>query len=345
MEENAVSIDIDGKEFDNSLEDLSRSFAKNINYYLGSPQPLTDTAAPVIDDRELYFFQYCSVCGGEHVFHDANRGDIICLKCGNIIEQHSVDTRGVRVYDSEDVNSKVHYEPLKPENRPVLKLKSRDPDSRRMERENNRILWDQKKIMIMNIEIAKLKSILPISKRLADMTMEEVKKVFATDILRGRNAILVGMAVMYYASIKCNSPIGLDDIIKAVSRDKEDEQKVRRSIRSAIQVLSKRLGYKFVPKNNHSDLMSKVSSELDIPQPMVTSAVKMFRAFKEKNVLSGDPKGYVGACLYCSCKMHTGMEDIHTQKKIARAIHMTDVTVRKRAKEVFAFFETNDFPA
>jgi len=339
MQENAISIDLDGK----SPEILSRSFSKSINFYLDSPQPVIDTTVTIIDAKDLQFKQICASCGNEHVFHDANRGDVICLKCGNIVEQHSVDTRGVRVYDNEDLG-KVHYEPLKPENRPVLKLKSRDPDSRRRERENNRILWDQKKVMIMNIEISKLKNTMPISKHLIDMTMEEVKKVFATDILRGRNAILVGMAVMYYASIKCNSPLGLDDIIKAVARDKEDERKVRRSIRSAIQVLSKKLGYKFVPKNDHADLMSKISSELDLPQPMVTSAVKMFKIFKERNVLSGDPKGYVGACLYCSCKLHTGVEDVRVQKQIARAIHMTDVTVRKRAKEVFSFFQINALP-
>lgn len=324
----------------------SRSFEKSINFYFNLAQPVLGERFPIIDTRDLCAPLLCPACCTENVFHDAKRGDIICMDCGSIIEHHSIDSRGVRVYDQDDVESKVHYEPMKPENRPVLKLNSRDPDSRRRERENNRILWDQKKVMIMSIELSKLKSVLPISKRLHDVTMEEIKKVFATDILRGRNAVLVGLAVMYYASIKCNSPVGMNDIIKAISRGKDEEKKNRRAIRSAIQVLSKKLGYKFVPKNDHADLISKVSSELDIPQPIVTGAIKMFKYFKcfPGNVLSGDPKGYVGACLYCSCKMHTGIEDTHTQKKIASAIEMTDVTVRKRAKEIFAFFETHVVP-
>jgi transcription initiation factor TFIIB len=323
----------------------SRSFEKTIKFYLDSALPAMEERFPIVDVRDLHAPLSCPACSTENVFHDTNRGDIICMNCGGIVEQHSVDARGVRVYDQEDVESKVHYEPMKPENRLMLKLNSRDPDSRRRERENNRILWDQKKVMIMSIELSKLKSVLPISKRLHDATMEEVKKVFATDILRGRNAVLVGLAVMYYSAIKTNSPIGLNDIIKSVSRGKEEEKKARRAIRSAIQVLSKRLGYKFVPKNDHADLMSKVSSELEIPQPIVTGAIKMFKYFKSANVLSGDPKGYVGACLYCSCKMHTGIDDTHTQKKIAKAIEMTDVTVRKRAKEVFTFFETHGVPS
>jgi len=325
--------------------EIPRSFEKLIKFYLNSALPTMEERFPIADAHDLRAPLLCPACCTENVFHDANRGDIICMDCGSIVEQHSVDARGVRVYDQDDVESKVHYEPMKPENRPVLKLNSRDPDSRRRERENNRILWDQKKVMIMSIELSKLKSVLPISKRLHDVTMEEIKKVFATDILRGRNAVLVGLAVMYYAAIKTNSPIGLNDIIKSISRGKEEEKKARRAIRSAIQVLSKRLGYKFVPKNDHADLMSKVSSEMNIPQPILTDAIKMFKYFKSSNVLSGDPKGYVGACLYCSCKIHTGADDTRMQKKIAKAIEMTDVTVRKRAREVFTFFETHGVPS
>jgi transcription initiation factor TFIIB len=335
--EETISRDFSG---DARHDSFSRSLKKVINFYLAPDVvPSSNPILPAINPVDLRVDLKCPSCNGVKIFHDSGRGEIICMDCGNIVDHHSIDTRGVRVYDRDDVENKVHYEPLKPENRVIVKFKSRDPDSRRRERENNRILWEQKKVMTMNIELGKLKGVLPISKRLHDMAMEEVKKVFMTDILRGRNAILVGMAVLYYATIKCNSPIGLNDIIKAVSTSVEEERKVRRAIRSAIQVLSKRLGYKFVPKKDHANLLSMVSSDLNIPQNITTRAIKMFKAFKENNVISGDPKGYAGACLYFSCKMETGFDDAKTQVDIARAIEMTDVTIRKRAKELKSFFD------
>lgn len=284
----------------------------------------------------------CNECNNsDHVYHDAGRGEIVCLNCGNIVTDHSVDYKGVRVYDQEDFNNKVHYEPMRPGCRPILKYEKNDPDSRRRERENNRIDWSEKKVMIMHVELQKLKGTLPFSKRVEKYTMNEVKKVFKTDILRGRNAKAMGLALLYYSSTKCNSPIGLSDIIEAAAPAGEYEKKrIRRSIRSAIQTLSKEMGYKFYPKTDHSKFLTMVGCELDVPQYIMTRAIKWLRTIKENIVMSGDPRGYVGACLYHACKMSDDKRYRRiTQSEVASVVKMTEVTIRKRTKELKFFLE------
>jgi transcription initiation factor TFIIIB Brf1 subunit/transcription initiation factor TFIIB len=93
--------------------------------------------------------------------------------------------------------------------------------------------------------------------------------------------------------------------------------------------------YKFVPKSDYSDLLTKISSDLRIPQYVTTKAIKTMRDFQSRNTLSGDPKGYAGACLYHACKT-IGMPECKaiTQSGIATTIKMTEVTIRKRMKEI-----------
>jgi transcription initiation factor TFIIB len=344
---------VDGNRFDRGEFDIAPNFfniASKSNckfdniFFDGKTQNLDYIMA------DLRVKVFCESCGNEKVYKDAMRGEIICLKCGGVIEDHSVDPRGVRIYDASDLETKLHHEPLNPSNRPLIKVTSTDATTaRRRARENNRIDWKYKKIIIMKIELSKVKSILPFSKEVEERAMEEITKVFNTGILRGRSAIPMAMALLYYSCIQCNSSLGLKDILNCMYSDsdtEEEKHKIHKAVRSSIRTLSKEFDYKFTIKKDYSTFLSKISDDLSIPYYACTRAIKLFKRLDNELVFSGDPIGYAGACLYHACKKYG--EDMSTkvsQKDIASTIGMTEVTVRKRTKEVKDFVDRTGIDA
>jgi transcription initiation factor TFIIB len=284
----------------------------------------------------------CKSCGKSDVYEDSARGEVICVDCGNVIDHHTPEFRGVRVYDIEDLE-KVQNEPMSPSSRPVIKVKTSDVNARRRAMENNKLEWKYKKLVIMKIELDKLKNRLPFSKDVENRAMEEIKKVFSTDILRGRSAIPMAMALLYYSCIKCNSPIGLKDILDSlyvIAQDDDEERRMRRGIRMAIKTLSKEMDYKFTVKTDYAKFLLKVCNGLSMPQYICTDAIKMFKQLKETYVFSGDPIGYAAACLwYANMKHDDKTPAKQVQKTIADAVRMTPVTIRKRAKELKPILE------
>ena len=284
--------------------------------------------------------KHCTTCRSTQVFRDPQRGEIICLGCGVVISDHVTDSRGIRVYTQEDVKRKVHHEPMMPGMHLQITALSNDRNWARRKKLNDRTEWKVKKVLTVKFEISKLKGLLNITRDVEEYTMKEVEKIFwKTNILRGRYALATGIALLYYACLKLDSPIRLKDIVACYEHD----DVFKGEIRSMIRTLQKEAGYKFVPKRNYAKFVTSLCSKLGLPQTTCTRAIHIVNDITSNMVISGDPSGVVGGCIYEACKELQGdLNSRRTQMQIAKAIKMTDVTVRRRAKMVRDYLRSKD---
>jgi transcription initiation factor TFIIB len=284
--------------------------------------------------------QSCSDCGSSEIIDDKSRGEKICRKCGIVINEHSITFHIPRAFTQQDIKRKVHYEPLTPGNRAVIIFNSSDPDLKRRQRENNRIEWKDRRVMIASFEIAKLKHYLPITQRVEKMAMHEVRKIFKTGILQGRSVIAMGTALLYWACIQCNSPITFQEIT-------ERSPEKKKAIRNAINLLSCNFNYKFLPKQNYAAYFTRANNNLGLPQKVCTKAIRIFELYKKNEGMLGNPKGWIGGALYHAYKTTRINDDgdanesignfpvgkllSKMQSRIATAIGINELTIRKRA--------------
>lgn len=274
----------------------------------------------------------CAHCAGNQVYNDEKRGETVCLRCGSVIDHHVIDSRGVRIYTQADVEEKVHAEPFKAGLRPLLKFTTGTPDEKRRARTNNRIEWKYKKVMQIRCELSKLKTMIPIPKDVEDLTMTEVERLFQTDILRGRYAMATGIAMLYWACLELNSSLRLNDITGCYRHDED----FIKQIRASVKILQIETDKKFVPKKDQSRFVTLLCNKLNLPQATCTRTIQIIKAMKtHKIIISGNPAGFIGGCLLESCKETVKDVDArHMQGRIAGAIGMTEVTIRRRAKQV-----------
>lgn len=283
-------------------------------------------------ERNLLVMPNCTNCSGDQVYSDERRGEIICLRCGTVINHHSVDTRGIKLYTQADAEDKAQNEPLKEGVRPLLKYKSGTPEEKRRERMNNRVEWKYKKVIEIRCELSKIKTMMQIPRDVEDLTMQEVERLFKTDILRGRYALATGIAIFYWACLESNSQIQLKDILDCYRHDPEFIKQIRASVKTLQTETSK----KFIPKKDYSKYITTLCSKLQYSQATCTMAINLVREMRcNKFVISGNPIGFIGGCLLESCKETIdGLNAKRAQQEIAAAIEMTEVTVRRRAKQV-----------
>lgn len=280
---------------------------------------------------------FCPSCKSFVNFEDQARGEKICEHCGTVIRERNVALSGPGFFVNEAVKKNLNYEPMTSSNRIIIVVRKSDsPEARRRANCNNRMPWPEKKVQIMRAEIMKLKTFIPITETIESITMKEIQKVFKNESIQGRNFVAMGTALLYYACIQCDSSVGFDDIVQYSSED-------RKSIRKAISILNKTLNYKFSPKAKYGNDFSRANNILSLPQYVCTNAIHIFTSIKDKERIIGDPRGLVGASIYYCCKNDDSV-DKKTQREVASSLGITEITIRKRMKDVTNFIERNGHP-
>ena len=81
-----------------------------------------------------------------------------------------------------------------------------------------------------------------------------------------------------------------------------------------------------------TDLIHRFASRLELKQTTVTLAIKIIEKMKENNKTAGkQPKTIVASALYVASKVNG---DSRTQREVANASGVIEVTIRKRSKEM-----------
>ncbi|TFF94802.1 transcription initiation factor IIB, partial [Candidatus Thorarchaeota archaeon] len=150
------------------------------------------------------------------------------------------------------------------------------------------------------------------------------RKALAKRLVRGRS--IEGMvAASVYLSCRIHKiPRQLDEIV--------DEARVnRKELGQCVRLILRYVDVK-VPIPSANDLMPRISADLELDGQTVQTAMDIINQARKRGITAGkDPGGLAAAALYIAGII---TDDRRTQREIAEASNVTEVTVRNRYKDL-----------
>jgi len=148
------------------------------------------------------------------------------------------------------------------------------------------------------------------------------RKALDKGLVRGRSIAAIVTATLYIACRVTGSPKTLREIANVSLVDKKD---VARCYRLLLRELDLKM-----PIASPLIYLSKIAEKTSISGQTQGIAVKILHEAKEKRITAGkDLSGLAAAALYIACVKNNEKK---TQKEIAEAADVTEVTVRNRYK-------------
>jgi transcription initiation factor TFIIB len=289
----------------------------------------------------------CSTCNTDKtVITDAESGEIICSNCGIIIsdrlEDYTHEDR--RAFSMEEVDNRsrtgaptslaIHDRGLSTTIDKVNKDvygKMLDaaalPQIRKLRRWNSMINLHRSSEKSLNRAFKKLE-VLKERLGLSDATVEKIayifRKVHDRDLVRGRTIDGMLSAAVYTVCREIGSSITLKDIAAASNLTQKD---VSRNYKVILYELDIK-----IPLVDPMKCIAKVANVLGINEKTKKQAMNIMKEVVKREMTPGKiPMGLAASAVYLSCQM--AGKDV-SQASIAAASGVTEVTIRKRLKDL-----------
>ncbi len=286
----------------------------------------------------------CPECGSDNLIQDAERAELVCDDCGLVVEQDQVDHGPEwRAFDSDERDDKsrvgapmtkrMHDKGL------TTNIDWRDKDAfgqslsadrraqmKRLRKWQNRIRTSGSKERNLQFalgEIDRMASSLNVPESSREIASMIYRRALDENLLPGRSIEAVSASALYAACRQENIPRSLDEISE-VSR--VDKQEVARTYRYIARQLNLEIG-----PTNPAQFVPRFASELNLSEEVQQRAIDIIEETAEKGLLSGkSPTGYAAAAIYLASIL---CNDKRTQKEVAEAANVTEVTIRNRYHE------------
>jgi transcription initiation factor TFIIB len=150
-------------------------------------------------------------------------------------------------------------------------------------------------------------------------------------LVRGRTISSVLAAAIYMACRELGAPRSIRDMAEITSVKSK-------AISHRYRLLALELDIK-VPLIDPEKYVAKIANKARIGEKAKRSAIEMIRDAGKKEISAGkNPIGLAGAALYMSCVSNG---ENRTQKDIAEAAGVTELTIRNRFKDLKAGLRPN----
>ena len=287
----------------------------------------------------------CPECASKNLVHDYDSGETICGDCGLVVYEQMMDKGPEwRAFTAEEKTSRsrvgmptsysIHDKGLST----AISQVDRDAFGRKLPLSTRVQMWRLRKWQIRSrvhssvdrnlaqamAELERLSSKVSISAPIKEKAAVAYRKALDKGLVRGRSINAIAAASLYAACRKSGSPRSLREIAEASLVDKKD---VARCYRLLLQELDFHM-----PTSDPMTYVSKIAEKTGISGKTQGAAIAILRMARQKRVSAGkDPMGLAAAALYIACLQNTEKE---TQKDIAEAAGVTEVTVRNRYKDL-----------
>jgi len=285
----------------------------------------------------------CPECGSTNLVHDYDTGETICGSCGLVVQDVMMDEGPEwRAFTQEEKESRsrvgiptsysVHDKGLSTS----IDRIDRDAFGRKLPLSTRLQMWRLRKWQIRSrvhssidrnlaqamTELDRLSSKVSAPSAVKEKAALIYRKALDEGLVRGRSIAAIAAASLYAACRITGTPRSLREISEASLVSKKD---VARCYRLLLRKLSLH-----IPIADPMIYVTKIARRADISGQIQALAVKILKEARRKHVSAGkDPMGLAAAALYIACK-HLGEKK--TQKEIADAAGVTEVTVRNRFK-------------
>ncbi len=178
--------------------------------------------------------------------------------------------------------------------------------------------------LVAQAEIDRLSSLLTIPEKTRESSLEIYRKAWENDLIHGRSIEKILAASMYMACRKHNVPRTLDEIEKVTRVGRKD-------IIKACKLLANRLGMKLAPISP-LEYVGRFCAKLNLTNCAVEKAREIVERALARDMTSGrGPTGIAASAIYIAAIL---CDTKKTQKEVAEATGVTEVTLRVRYKEM-----------
>ncbi|MEM0030648.1 MAG: hypothetical protein QXN32_07005, partial [Candidatus Nitrosocaldus sp.] len=171
-------------------------------------------------------------------------------------------------------------------------------------------------------ELDRLKDKLAVGESVIEKAAYIYRKALEKGLVRGRSISALVAAALYAACRDTETPRTLKDIANASNIKKKD---IARCYRLLIRELDLQM-----PVVDPIKCVSRIASKAGLTEKTKRTAIEILKRAEEAKISAGkDPMGLAAAALYVACVMHG---ENKTQKDVAEAAGVTEVTIRNRYK-------------
>ena len=281
--------------------------------------------------------QKCGSCGKRDFVTDNETGEIFCKKCGYVIPEQVNETNSIP-YNVEECSTGSPTSLAKHDMGLSTVIGSKNTDStgkplstsmkkhvRALKLHDGRSLGNpsaDRSFRIAFNHLLKLKDKLTLSDIIIEDAARIYRKAVEKNLIRGRSISALMASALYAACRDTETPRNLKDVEQAANIKRKD-------IARCYRLLIKELDLK-MPVTDSIQCVARIASKIGIQEKTKRHAINVLKLAQKNEISAGkDPMGLAAAALYLSCVKNG--ED-KTQRDIAEAANVTEVTIRNRYK-------------
>jgi transcription initiation factor TFIIB len=290
----------------------------------------------------------CSICGDNlGLVTDVESGEIACSKCGLVLSDKVQENRAEwRAFDSEasarrsragPPSSLTHHDMglstvIGKENTDSAGRKFDTSMNMRMQRLRT---WDfrlriqasdNRNLISAFSELGRLKDKLGLTDSMMEKTAYLYRKAEEKHLAKGRSTSSILAAAVYTACREMGAPRTLSEVADATNIRRKS---VSRGYRLLISVLDIKM-----PLVDPLKCIAKIANSVQLSEKTKRMAMHTMNEVVRKGISAGKlPMGLAATVLYIACLLNG--ED-KSQKEIADAAGVTEVTIRNRSKDLRA---------
>jgi len=287
----------------------------------------------------------CPECTSKNLVHDYDASETICGDCGLVLYEQMLDKGPEwRAFTQEEKTSKsrvgmptsysIHDKGLST----TISQVDRDAFGRKLPLSTRLQMWRLRKWQIRSrvhsstdrnlaqamSELERISGRVSISPSIKEKAAVIYRKALEKSLVRGRSINAIAAAALYAACRKSGAPRTLREIAEASLVNKKD-------VARCYRLLLKDLDF-HMPISDPLTYVSKIAEKTGISGKTQGAAITILAEARRKRFVAGkEPMGMAAAALYIACLQNN--EKI-TQKEIADAAGVTEVTVRNRYKSL-----------
>ncbi|RLJ09953.1 MAG: transcription initiation factor IIB [Candidatus Aenigmatarchaeota archaeon] len=283
----------------------------------------------------------CPECGSDSIRYDYERGESVCNKCGAVIDESLIDTtQEWRAFDDDQrirrVRTGAALTPTKHDQGitteigkgkgELFKVSSKKrAQYYRLTKWHKRLIKSKdRNLSFAFSELQRLVSQLHLSRAIHEKVARLYQQAVNKGLVRGRSTESIIAALLYTVCREDGAPRTLDEISKASGIN-------RRDIGKTYRYIARKLGIRILPAKAQ-DYVPRFGSLLNLSERVQVRAVEILDEASKKDVTSGKgPIGVAAAALYIAAVLE---DEKKTQREVADAIGVTEVTIRNRYKEM-----------
>jgi len=283
----------------------------------------------------------CPECGGEDLLQDYERGEVVCGSCGLVVRVNVMDLGPEwRAFTQEEREGRsrvgvpasysIHDKGLST----VINRVNRDAFGRELPLSTRIQMLRLRKWQIRSrvhssidrnlsqamAELDRLSDRVHVPTSVKEKAAVVYRRALDKGLVRGRSISAIAAASLYAACRLTNTPRTLKEISEVSIVKKKD-------VARCYRLLLKELGL-VMPITDPIRCVPKIASRIGVEERVQQTAVGILKECQALKLCSGkDPMGLASAALYVACVKESERK---TQKEIAEAAGVTEVTIRNR---------------